>query len=675
MTRDRLIQFLAVGFTVICLAIGGMMLPGILKQSAERSLRYTDISVEGAPPFVALGTAMGALRGLIVDILWVRVNMMKEAGQFYEVMADADLITKLQPRFAPVWAFHGHNMAYNISVATHTLEERWEWVNAGIDLVRGDGIRANPEDLNLHRELAWWFAHKIDGTSDDAHNYYKQRFADEWDKLLGEPPREQEERADWMQEIADAPNRYAELIVQTPEAGEIVDRLKEELGIAGRQEIDLYTDFTTLSARWEAVTGGSFLAGQVGLANKFEHAPLELRIFKKLRADPSLDAGWKPLLAHIRKRQLIDRYNMKPEKMAEMTREIGPFDWRHPQSHAYYWARMGSGDRIEVKDDNGNISFEYKNEKRIPDEDVYKIMNNDRILTQAMSGLARTGLMTIDRFSNELPTRAPDPRWIDSIDNSFEELYIKHFNARGGGGETFINFMVNFMDDAVRMYYRSGEREKAEQCLSRLNDLFGAGAMDPNNFYNLPLDVYVMRETKEQYEAQPHIAPGEVIQSLRYGIRVGIGRDRPQVFKDSVAFADQVREFFKSNEWYDYETKFGGRITDLLGPLEDALVIAFAQVMTDPSITMEERMSIWSMVDKYQPELRARTYDRIMPVIESQWANYRLGQLVDENGKDRFPFVEAFTAPPNLDFVRAKIAAESKKKRETESEIQAIQRN
>ena len=81
------------------------------------------------------------------------------------------------------------------------------------------------------------------------------------------------------------------------------------------------------------------------------------------------------------------------------------------------------------------------------------------------------------------------------------------------------------------------------------------------------------------------------------------------------------------------------------------------------------------MVDKYQPELRARTYDRIMPVLESQWANYRLGQLVDENGKDRFPFVEAFAAPPNLDFVRAKMAAESKKKRETESEIQAIQRN
>ena len=62
------------------------------------------------------------MRGLIVDYLWIKVNLMKQQGLYYEIMADADLITKLQPRFAPVWTFHGHNMAYNISVATNTPE-------------------------------------------------------------------------------------------------------------------------------------------------------------------------------------------------------------------------------------------------------------------------------------------------------------------------------------------------------------------------------------------------------------------------------------------------------------------------------------------------------------------------------------------------------------------------
>ena len=36
---------------------------------------------------------------MIVDYLWLKVNMMKEEGQFYEVMSDAELITQLQ-RFA-----------------------------------------------------------------------------------------------------------------------------------------------------------------------------------------------------------------------------------------------------------------------------------------------------------------------------------------------------------------------------------------------------------------------------------------------------------------------------------------------------------------------------------------------------------------------------------------------
>ena len=32
--------------------------------------------------------------------LWIKVHIMKEKGLFYEVMSSADLITKLQPRFA-----------------------------------------------------------------------------------------------------------------------------------------------------------------------------------------------------------------------------------------------------------------------------------------------------------------------------------------------------------------------------------------------------------------------------------------------------------------------------------------------------------------------------------------------------------------------------------------------
>ena len=167
--RDKIIQLSFLAVLIGALAGAGGLLRPIIDDADEARLRYTDVSIEGAPPIVALGTAIGALRGLVVDYLWIKVNIMKEKGLFYEVMSDADLITKLQPRFGQVWSFHGHNMAYNVSVMTDTPEERWAWVKAGVDLVRNSGIRHNPNDLQLHKELAFWFSHKIDGVSDDAH--------------------------------------------------------------------------------------------------------------------------------------------------------------------------------------------------------------------------------------------------------------------------------------------------------------------------------------------------------------------------------------------------------------------------------------------------------------------------------------------------------------------------
>ena len=80
MMRDRLVQFIAALVMVVCLGVSGALLPTVIEQSDDNALRYTDVSVEGAPPFVALGTVIGAVRGLIVDYLWIKVNIQKEKG-------------------------------------------------------------------------------------------------------------------------------------------------------------------------------------------------------------------------------------------------------------------------------------------------------------------------------------------------------------------------------------------------------------------------------------------------------------------------------------------------------------------------------------------------------------------------------------------------------------------
>lgn len=630
MAHDRIIQLVAAVVLVISATASGTILPSILEDSEENVLRYTNTSVEGAPPWVAIGTAIGALRGLIVDILWMKVHIQKEKGLFYEVMADSELITKLQPRFAQVWAFHGHNMAYNISVATNTQNERWEWVNAGIRLVRNEGIRANPNTMLLYKELAFWFAHKIEGTADDAHLYYKTEFCKEWHFLLGEPPVDYQERVAWIKRIADAPESLDEAERRVPGTKALVEQLRTQLGkYAGSGQFELNKRFLTFYAQWRALRDQAGIARALGYDQQiFQREPI-FAAFDQIVTDPQYEEQGHLLIAYLRKKVLKEEYNMDPQVMYELTRDLGPIDWRHPQAHALYWSWLGSK----------------LGEGRVREDDVYHMLNTDRLVIQGMQGLARNGRISFDPFSNELPGRFPDPRWIDTIDKEFERLYLKYYDTRGAGGESFIGFIENFLSFSVRQWYRAGEREKARQLYARLDSLFGRGAVPPNNKYNRPLEVFIREETRGHYEDQPFLAPSEVAASLRYAFRVGVGRDNRQVWEDALKFASDVTEYFKTNEWNAYVNKFGrGRISELVGMLEDSVEIAFEQVMTDPTLEMRERAVIWNKVDQYNDKLRLRVYDRILPHLQRQYQQHVLAQ--------RFPMAELFPPPPGLEAYR-----------------------
>ncbi len=642
MQRDRIIQAGAVAVMLASFVGAGTLLPGILKESEERGLRYTDVTVDGAPPFVAIGTAIGAMRGLIVDYLWIKVNMMKQQGLYYEIMADADLITKLQPRFAPVWTFHGHNMAYNISVATNTPEERWEWVNAGIRLVRNEGLRANPNDLVLHKDLAFWHAHKLDGVSDDAHLYYKLEWARLWHSLLGEPPIDYQERVQWMKNIADAPETLRSAEAKTPGVLDLVDRLKNDFSQLGSGEpFALDQGFLDRMSWWEAINEQSFVAKTLGAADELRERNDRLfLVLDDIVNDPAHAETWETLMAHVRKRVLKDEFNMDPQWMYEYTRGLGPIDWRHPQAHALYWARRGT----QVA------------ERRMREDDIYHLINNDRMQVQALQGLARSGRIHFDPFAQSIPGRFPEPRFIDTIDRMFDDLYTKYYDARGAGGETFIVFIKNFLSSSIREWYRQGEIEKAQALMDRLDTLFGRGGFPPNNQYNIPLDVFVANETRGEYERQPHLAPSDVSAALRYGYRVGVGQSRPEVYKEALRFAKEVTEFYKSHETINYTTKLGtGRMKDIIGQLEQSAEIAFLQLMVDPGIPMEERMTIWSSVDELEPQMRVRTFDKLSQTLQQQMGLHPLGRSIT--------FAEAFPEPPGMQAWRQQLALQRQREK------------
>jgi hypothetical protein len=639
--HDRLIQIAALAVLLVGAVACAALLPSIVDESERHALRYTDVSVEGAPPFVALGTAIGALRGIIVDYLWIKVNLMKEKGLYYEVMADADLITKLQPRFAAVWAFHGHNMAYNLSVATHTRLERWEWVKAGIRLVRSEGLKYNPNDLKLHQELAFWFSHKIEGLQDDAHLFYKTEFCREWHEILGEPPPGHDERVAWIGAVADAPRTIEEAEARTPGVAALVERLRQAMaphqeGL--RHEFALDSRFLRLYTFWQDVTQRSAAARLLEAGEKIRQERPAFRAFQAVAEDPDpgVQAAWPTLLAHVRALVLREEYNMDPQLMFEFTSELGPIDWRHASAHALYWARRGE---------------RYAENRLIHEEDTPVRLNTVRVQLQAMQDLARWGRILFDPFAGELPGRFPDNRWTDVIGREFERVYAKYYGTRGGGPDTFASFFENFMKSAVREAYRSGDRERARRLYDRLDELFGTGAGIGSGVYRVPLERFVQKEVYDQYQFQPHLAPSDVAASFRYGLLYGLGQGDLELFRQAVEFADQVTTYFKNDEYNFYNTKFGeGRMRDIIKGVGDSAAIALALLMVDPSLRMEDRITVWSQVDRVDPELRARVYDEVRAPFEKQFATHFLSR--------RYTLDQALPQPPNLEQVRAKMAQE-----------------
>jgi hypothetical protein len=353
--------------------------------------------------------------------------------------------------------------------------------------------------------------------------------------------------------------------------------------------------------------------------------------FDAIASDQELQPAWEALLAHARKRVLLDEYNMDPQLMYEYTRDYGPIDWRNGQAHALYWVLKGS----EQGEERVAIS----------DEDIYKVVNNDRMKLQAMQGLARWGRISFDPFSTDWVARFPEPRWIAVIDRYWEALSKRHKDTRGTGVDMFKAFHENFLSSSVRELYRSGAYEEAQFYLDRLNSLYGtANLSDPDTTYALPLDLFVREKLEGEIDQQPHIAPSEVAASLRSGFLLGFGqpKDDPEIFRRAAEYANYVTAVFKFNKYNYFETKMGSeRLGALIGQLENSVYTVLGQLMIDSTIPMDQRLLVWR---RAPDEIKAPVYDDIYPHLEMQLEVHPLGQLM--------PMDNAFPPPAGLEEYR-----------------------
>lgn len=149
----------------------------------------------GGSRLSALTVMLSGSRGILSEILWWRIGELQRQNRYTETAVLTDWLLALEPASPEVRIFNAWNLAYNISVAHDSPEDRWFWVRRGIALLQ-EGIRLFPGDTASMRQLGWIFEDKIGGPLDTAAPYYRAHLADvvpagampDFLKSLGLPP-------------------------------------------------------------------------------------------------------------------------------------------------------------------------------------------------------------------------------------------------------------------------------------------------------------------------------------------------------------------------------------------------------------------------------------------------------------------------------------------------------
>ncbi len=461
MSTHRIIQVVAVGITLLALVAAALfVVPPVRQERRRLNLGASHTANESVKPDVAFASSMlGPLKGFMVNALWYRVEQLKQQGKFAEINELSRMITTLQPRFPEVWRFHAWNMAYNVSVQTFTPEERWDWVNKGVRLLREEGIPANPTAVKLYRELSWIFFHKFGQYSDDAHWYYKVELCREWQELLGVPSegRDTEGAKAEFRKIVDAPATLGQLIAGQP----LVRTLLDEQIIPAEYQIESGVGDGPKKERARLLRA----IGKVLVYNytaRLEELPLELRplpVYDEKLLPMLTNEAYRPalaaLLSHLRRVVLIETYHMDPAIMLAIMDDYGPVDYRTSAAHSLYWSHLG----ISMMEDwFNNQNFDRVNTLRQRIHSLQDMTDSGRLLFFPEVGRVDT---------------MPDVRFIPAYEKALEQAEATLDKAEGGDNKPYEAGHENFLLKAFVLHYQSGDMEAARAYRDKAMKAYG----------------------------------------------------------------------------------------------------------------------------------------------------------------------------------------------------------
>jgi hypothetical protein len=486
--RDTIIWFVSVLLAVVLLVAAGTQLDYINSQRQEMKL-ITNEPLENAPPTLAFATvAMGAFRGLVVDILWMRADKLKDQGQFFDARQLAEWITTLQPRFAAVWDFHSWNMAYNISVAIPATQpqERWRWVKNGYELLRDKGIPLNPKSIVLYRQLSFIFQHKIGGVSDEANRYYKLQLAEAMQPLLGPADNP------YFKALAEAPTDLQQI---TKDAN--VAEFREALKAADKA----FANDNKLVSNYLALRQNP---------NRFK--PAAFKTIDNFRGTTAL----KKFDIFAKAHQLRNVWKLNPVLMQKLNKLYGPIDWddpntplpldwRHPDSHAIYWAVKGLTTAAKEE-----FSIEQTNTDRMVVHGLQNLFRYGKIFVYRPTAPTQTSPDSSQPPQRQMPEvfLRPDLRMFEPYNQAILKVIEKYEDPNQDEYSTHQTGHRNMLESAVLSFYQSGHRPQAQKIYSQLRQLY------PEDKYRVPLAVFARNRLLEELGSLHVISAKQIIQLL-----------------------------------------------------------------------------------------------------------------------------------------------------------------
>jgi hypothetical protein len=507
-------------------------------------------------------------RAFVVNALWIRADRLKEEGRHYDALQQSLWICRLQRRYPGAWSFLAWNMAWNISVATHTPEERWRWVYNGIRLLRDEGIPLNRKSVLLYKDLGWIFLFKMGDYLDDMHWVYKRQWAMRMQDLLGAPPQgPTEEVIAAFAPVADEAFLDKDLNRQ----GLDVIQGEKLRGLLADPKVKAYADLL-------AEVGVAADEGLLAAYNRYSldepvravrikppapKADKDQAVFAAINHPHHAEARAR-LLAFVRAQVLWNVFKMDPRRMLALMKEYdAPLDWRLPEPHGLYWLKLG----LDMTED-----------KKLRDVDT---LNTQRNALNCLKVLTWRGRMTIvderpressdDALSLE-PVRAESDMQLPQIRiqqladiryiRATHQEFMRGIRAMIGDREDrfqtnkLATGHINYLSAAVKTLYAAYRRKEAQQLLDWIRQKYGRKGLE---WGQQDVDDFVLYELRRETQPNRDLAETQITMSLLVGF-VALARGDQATFDEAFDWATRVHRVYQKGrgermrlarfEWY-----------------------------------------------------------------------------------------------------------------------------